>query len=260
MKVVILAGGIGTRLSEETTKIPKPLVNIGNMPIIWHIMKYYYHYRFNDFVICAGYKQHLFKEYFANYNMNNNDVRIFKNRTINNYSGDTTEDWSIIISNTGENTGTGGRLKKVKKYIEYNWKDESDNFFMTYGDGLSNVDLNKLLEFHKSHNKLATLTSIEAKGKYGVLDIEKDRVKSFNEKPEEEKRINGGFMVLNKKVLDYIEDDSTMFEQEPLQILAKDNQLMAYHHDGFWKSMDILKEKEELNEMWNNNKAPWRIW
>lgn len=258
MKVVILAGGIGTRLSEETTKIPKPLVNIGNMPIIWHIMKYYYYYRFNDFVICAGYKQHLFKEYFANYAINNGDIFLCKNKIIN-YGINKIENWKIVISDTGENTGTGGRLKRIKKYIENDYKN-CDNFFMTYGDGLSNVDLNKLLEFHKSHGKLATLTSIEPKGKYGVLDIEKDRVKSFNEKPRSKRRINGGFMILNKKVLDYIKDNSTMFEQEPLQKLAKDNQLMAYHHDGFWKAMDILKEKEELNDMWVNNKAPWRIW
>lgn len=256
MKVIILAGGLGTRLSEETTIKPKPMVEIGGKPILWHIMKIYSHYGFNEFIICLGYKGYLIKEYFANYFLHQSDITIDleKNKieTHNNYS----EAWKITLVDTGENTMTGGRILRVKDYIG------NEPFMMTYGDGVADANVNELLKFHKSKNKIATVTAAQPVGRFGSLDIDKDsNVKSFIEKPTGDgKWVNAGFFILEQNVFEYIKGDETFFEKEPLEGLAKDNQLAAYPHNGFWMPMDKLSDKIELEKLWNTGKAPWKIW
>ena len=257
MKVVILAGGLGTRLSEETDLKPKPMIEIGGKPILWHIMKIYSAHGINDFVICCGYKGYIIKEFFKNYflhqsdvtfNMQNNSMKIHQNLA---------EPWTVTLVDTGEDTMTGGRLKKIREYI----KDE-EAFCFTYGDGLADVDISALIKFHKNHGKQATLTATLPPGRYGALKFgTKDIVESFQEKPEGDGSwINGGFFVLSPNVIDLIKDDQTLWEAEPLIDLAKNNQLYAFKHDGFWQPMDTLREKNILNELWEKNNAPWKIW
>lgn len=257
MKVVILAGGYGTRISEESHLKPKPMVEIGEKPILWHIMKEYSYYGFNEFIICCGYKQHMIKEWFADYYLYNCDVTFdFTNDNKMTVHNNVSEPWKVTLIDTGLNTMTGGRIKRVKKYIG------DETFMMTYGDSVSDVDLSKLLEFHKSNGKKATITAINVDQRFGVIDIDKeDKVSDFKEKTEGDGSwINGGFMVLEPSVLDYIEGDSTAFEKGPLQMLSKEGELKAYRHNGFWKCMDTKREMEELQEMWNNNTAPWKVW
>jgi glucose-1-phosphate cytidylyltransferase len=256
MKAVILAGGLGTRLSEETVSKPKPMVEIGGKPILWHIMKTYSHYGINEFIICCGYKGYIMKEYFANYfkhqsdltfNMKDNEMIVHEKRA---------EPWIVTLVDTGDNSMTGGRLKRVLPYL----KDE-DAFCFTYGDGLADINIEKLIDFHKTHGKDATLTATFPPGRFGALDIVEGRVRKFQEKPRGDGAlINGGYFVLSPKVIDRISDDSTTWEQEPLKELAKDNQLMAFKHDGFWQPMDTLRDKNYLQDLWDNNKAPWKLW
>lgn len=257
MKVVILAGGFGTRISEESHLKPKPMIEIGEKPILWHIMKLYSHYGFNEFIICLGYKSHIIKEFFADYYLHTSDVTfdLEKNEMHihNNYS----EPWKVTLVDTGLNTMTGGRIKRIKNYLP-----ENEPFMLTYGDGVSDINLKELLEFHKSHGKLATLTAINLVGRFGVLGISNDdeTIEKFAEKTKEDGGwINGGFMVLEPKVLDYIDGDETMFEEEPLENLAKDGELKAYKHHGFWKCMDTKRDHDALEEMWEDD-APWSIW
>ncbi len=258
MKVVILAGGYGTRISEESHLKPKPMIELCGMPILWHIMKEYSHYGFNDFIICAGYKQHVIKEYFANYYLHRSDVTfdfsIGKEPIIlNNVS----EPWKITVVDTGLNTMTGGRLKRIQKYL-----GDDEEFLMTYGDGVCDINIKDLVKFHHEHNKLATLTAVQPGGRFGVLNISSEGdVKKFVEKKKEDGGwINGGYMVLNRKVLDYIDDDKTTFEKEPLEKLCKDKQLVSYKHDGFWQCMDTLRDKETLEKMIREENAPWIVW
>ena len=258
MKVVILAGGKGTRISEESQYRPKPMVEIDNMPILWHIMKEYSYYGFNEFVICAGYKQHIIKEWFANYFLHNSDITFDytngKNEMI--VHNHHCEPWKVTIVDTGLNTMTGGRIKRIKEYVN------DEPFFMTYGDGVCDVDMNKLLDFHKKHGKIATLTAVMLEQQKGVLNIGGDNaVKSFREKSQvDEAPINAGYMVLESKIFDYIDGDSTIFEREPLEKLAEEGQLMSYVHKGFWQCMDNTREKEMLEKLLASNKAPWKQW
>jgi glucose-1-phosphate cytidylyltransferase len=255
MKVVILAGGYGTRLSEETSIRPKPMVEIGGLPILWHIMKIYSSYGLNDFIICLGYKGYIIKEYFANYFLHVSDVTFdIKNNSMQ-ILQNSAEPWKVTLIDTGQNTGTGGRLKRVKEHIG------DEDFCFTYGDGLSNVNITKLIEYHNSHNRLATVTAIQPPQRYGVLALENNDIVSFDEKPEGDGPwINGGFFVLSPKVIDYIEDDATMWEQEPLRSIVKDNQFSAYFHKDFWYPMDTLRDKIRLEELWKTGQAPWRVW
>lgn len=256
MKAVILAGGLGTRLSEETVSKPKPMVEIGGKPILWHIMKIYSHYGVNDFVICCGYKGYVIKEYFANYflhlsdvtfDMKNNEMKVHQNNA---------EDWRVTLVDTGDDTMTGGRLKRVKDYI----KDE-ESFCFTYGDGVGDVDISKLINYHNSHGKLATLTAVYPSARYGALEINSGFIDSFKEKPRGDGgMINGGFFVLSPKVLDLIDEDQTSWEGEPLETLAAEKNLKAFEHTGFWQPMDTLRDKVQLNEMWSTGKAPWKTW
>ena len=256
MKVVILAGGFGTRITEESHLKPKPMIEIGEQPILWHIMKYYSQFGFNDFVICLGYKQYVVKEYFADYFLHTSDITFDlannKMEVHNNYA----EPWKVTLVDTGLHTMTGGRIKRIQNHI----KDEP--FMLTYGDGLSNVDLKKLLEFHQSHGKSGTLTTVNIGQAKGVLTIdESNTIRSFREKNENDGAIiNGGFMVMNPEIFDYIEGDSTVFEKEPLQKLAQDGQLMSFYHDGFWQCMDTQREKMKLEKLWETKKAPWKVW
>lgn len=256
MKVVILAGGFGTRISEESHLKPKPMVEIGDMPILWHIMKYYSSFGFKDFIICLGYKQYVIKEFFADYFLHTSDVTIdLANNHIEvlNKNG---EDWKVTLVDTGLHTMTGGRVKRVIDLIE------EDDFFLTYGDGLSDVDLNKLLEFHKSHKKIATITTVSIANMKGVLEIDNtNTITDFREKnAKDEAIINGGYMVLNKKIKDYIKDDTIPLEKEPFAKLAEKRELMSFRHKGFWQCMDTQREMKLLNDLWVNNKAPWKVW
>jgi glucose-1-phosphate cytidylyltransferase len=256
MKVVILAGGLGTRISEETVFKPKPMVLIGDKPILWHIMKIYSAYGFNDFVICCGYKGHVIKEYFANYLLQESDFTInTKNNQINIHNSPS-ENWNVTLVNTGETTMTGGRVKRIKEYIG------DEPFFLTYGDGVGDVDIQALLQNHKQSGKIATLTATKPFGRFGVIDIEENGlISSFKEKNREDVSwINGGFFVLEPSVFDYIFDDQTVFEKEPLEKLTFEGQLNAYKHDGFWRAMDSLNDKNVLEEYWNSGSAPWKIW
>lgn len=255
MHAVILAGGIGSRLSEETTRIPKPMVEIGGRPIIWHIMKIYSHYGVNDFIVCLGYKGHLIKQYFAEYWLHNSDVTIDLAARQIQHHRNSAEPWRVTLVDTGDEAGTGGRLKAVAGYLG------SQTFCMTYGDGLANVDVGRLIEFHKSHGKLATITAVSPPGRFGSLQIEGDVVGRFEEKPSEENAwINGGFFVLEAGALDYVAGTTTMWEQEPLRRLAADRQLRVMRHRGFWHPMDTLREKQELDRLWRGGSAPWKIW
>lgn len=262
MKLVILAGGLGTRLGEETSIRPKPLVEIGGRPIIWHIMKYYSYYGINDFVILLGYKGYMIKEFFDNYRRHLYDMKIdFKNdeSTIlkNDKNSIDEENWIIELIDTGENSMTGGRLKRAYKYL----KDEY-NFCLTYGDGVSNINIQEEIKFHENHKKIATIGAVYPPARFGALKIEKDdRVSSFIEKPKGDNAyISGGFFILNNKIFNYLGDDYTVFEQEPLRNLARDNELMAFKHDGFWQCMDTQRDKYLLEEMWNKGNAPWKVW
>lgn len=257
MKVVILAGGFGTRISEESYLKPKPMIEIGEQPILWHIMKEYSHYGFNEFVICLGYKAYIIKEYFADYFLHTSDVTfdLAKNQMTvhNNYS----EDWKVTLVDTGLNTMTGGRIKRIQKYVG------NETFMMTYGDGVSDINIKELVKFHKSHGKLATMTAVNVGQRFGVLVTDnQNNITAFREKQSADgSLINGGYMVLEPKVFDYItEGDSTVFEKKPLEKLAKDNQLVAYEHKGFWQCMDTQRDKMQLEEMWNNGNAKWKVW
>lgn len=257
MKAVILAGGMGTRLSEETGLKPKPMVEIGGKPILWHIMKTYSAHAVNDFVICCGYKGYMIKEYFANYFLHQSDVTFCMKNNDMKVHQNNAEPWTVTLVDTGENTMTGGRLKRVKDYI----KDE-EAFCFTYGDCVSNIDVTKLIQFHKAHGKQATITATLPPGRYGALKFGSDEsVERFQEKPQGDGSwINGGYFVLSPKVIDRITDNTTSWEREPLSTLAKDGQLSAYKHNGFWQPMDTLREKIYLNELWNTDKAPWKVW
>jgi glucose-1-phosphate cytidylyltransferase len=257
MKAVILAGGLGTRLSEETDLKPKPMVEVGGKPILWHIMKIYSVHGVNDFVICCGYKGYMIKEYFANYFLHQSDVTFCMTDNSMHVDQNNAEPWTVTLVDTGDNTMTGGRLKRVKDYV----KDE-EAFCFTYGDGVGNVDITQLIQFHQSHGKQATLTATRPPGRYGALKFgPDDRVDKFQEKPDGDGSwINGGFFVLSPKVIERIEKDSTIWEREPLDGLAKDGELIAFKHDGFWQPMDTLREKIMLNDLWNSGKAPWKVW
>ena len=258
MKVVILAGGFGTRISEESHLKPKPMIEIGGMPILWHIMKYYSSYGFNEFIICCGYKQQIIKDFFSNYFVHASDVTFdFTNSTNRMKVHKTyTEQWKVTVADTGLYTMTGGRIKRIKKYLD------DEPFLMTYGDGLSDVNINELVEFHKSHGKLATLTVVNASQRFGVIKMDSDNsVSSFREKKSSDGNpINGGYMVLDPKVLDYIDGDEVAFEKYPLEKLACDGELMAYRHNGFWQCMDMQRDKDALEKIWNSGEAPWKRW
>lgn len=257
MKVVILAGGFGTRISEQSHLIPKPMIEIGEKPILWHIMKYYSSFGFNEFIICCGYKQYVIKEFFADYYLHMCDITFdFTKENHFEVHSNTTEPWKVTLIDTGLNTMTGGRLKRVAKYIG------DETFFMTYGDGVANVDLNKLLAYHRSNSKKATLTAIQPGGRFGTLDINNGNlVESFKEKRKEDGGwINGGFMVLEPSVLGYIAGDECVFEKYPLETLASEGNLMAFEHTGFWQCMDTMRDKELLETLWKEDKAPWKIW
>jgi len=256
MKAVILAGGLGTRLSEETSLKPKPMVEIGGMPILWHIMKIYSFYGVNEFIICCGHKGYMIKEYFSNYFLHGSDVMFNLEENSMKILNKTSENWKITCVDTGQDTMTGGRLRKVSEYL----KDEN-TFCLTYGDGVSNINISDLIKFHNKHGLDATLSAVIPPSRFGALHIENGIVKSFQEKPEEEQgKVNGGFFVLSQKVLDLIEGDKTIWEREPLESLAKSGQLSAYEHKGFWQSMDTLRDKTYLQSLWDSNQAPWKVW
>jgi glucose-1-phosphate cytidylyltransferase len=256
MKAVILAGGLGTRISEETENKPKPMIEIGGKPILWHIMKIYSAHGINDFIICCGYKGYLIKEYFANYFLHTSDVTFDLQKNSMEVHSRRSEPWTVTLVDTGESTMTGGRLKKIKKYIE-----NEDAFCFTYGDGVSDVNITELVKLHSEKGKLATMTAVAPPGRFGALDISEDLVEVFKEKPKGDGgRINGGFFVLSPKVLDYIDDDMTTWEREPLEKLSSDRQLVAFEHDGFWQPMDTLRDKMHLEQLWAENNAQWKLW
>ena len=256
MKVVLLAGGLGTRISEESHLKPKPMIEIGEMPILWHIMKYYSSYGFKEFIILAGYKQYLIKEYFANYFLHNADITFDMGKNTMEVHNSEAEDWKVTVVDTGLHTMTGGRLKRVEKYLKH------EPFMLTYGDGVSDVNLEALLDFHKKHGKLATISMVNLAQQKGVLDVDAEgKIRSFREKEEKDGAvINGGFMVLEPGIFDYLQDDNTILEQSPMQNLATEGKLMGYYHDGFWQCMDTQREKKLLEELWASGKAPWKRW
>ncbi len=256
MKAVILAGGLGTRLSEETASRPKPMVEIGGKPILWHIMKLYSHYGINDFIICCGYKGYIIKEYFANYFLHMSDVTFDMQTNSVEVHNKRAESWKVTLVDTGDDSMTGGRLLAVKDFLI-----GEESFCFTYGDGVADIDLDSLISFHKNHKKLATLTSTYPQGRFGALEIQNSKVESFKEKPKGDgDKINGGFFILNQGVFKYIKDKDTIWEQEPLMNLANDGQLMAFEHDGFWQPMDTLRDKIFLEELWKKSEAPWKVW
>ncbi len=255
MKVVILAGGLGTRISEETNLKPKPMIEIGGKPILWHIMKIYSYFGINEFIICCGYKGYLIKEYFANYFLHSSDMTIdlVENETI--IHSNSSEPWRVTLVDTGNDTMTGGRLKRVKNYLD------KEDFCFTYGDGLSDINIRDLINFHKSHKKLATTTAVLPPGRFGSLELEEDKILSFKEKPDGDGSwINGGFFVLSPKVIDYIDNDQTIWERDPMERIASNNQMRAFFHKNFWQPMDTLRDKNNLEELWRTNSAPWRLW
>jgi glucose-1-phosphate cytidylyltransferase len=256
MKVVILAGGFGTRLSEETDIKPKPMIEIGERPILWHIIKVYSYYGFNDFIICLGYKGYIIKEYFSNYFLHQSDVTIDVEKNSMEIHQSKTEPWKVTLVDTGLNTMTGGRIKRVQKYIN------DGTFMLTYGDGVGNINIRELLEFHKKHNKFVTITAVQPSGRFGALNLDKqDKVLAFQEKPKGDNAwINGGFFVLDPQIFDYIEGDETWWEREPMERLAKEGQMSAFLHRGFWHSMDTLRDKNHLEQLWQSGRAPWKIW
>ena len=256
MKVVILAGGLGTRISEESHLKPKPMIEIGEKPILWHIMKIYSHFGFNEFIICLGYKQHVVKEFFADYFLHMSDVTFDLEKNDMIVHNNTSERWKVTLVDTGYSTMTGGRVRRVRNYIG------DEPFMLTYGDGVSTVDIPALLKFHEKHGKIATITTVNVEQRFGVIDIESDgTISSFREKAKEDGTvINGGFMVMNSGIFDYLDGDDTVLEKEPLERLAQDGQLMAYHHHGFWKCMDTQRDKKFLEELLEAGKAPWKTW
>jgi len=256
MKVVILAGGYGTRISEESDLKPKPMIEIGEMPILWHIMKSYSHYGFTEFIICCGYKQYVIKEYFADYYLHHSDITFdFSEGNKMMVHNNVAEPWKVTLVDTGLNTMTGGRIKRIKDHIG------NEPFLLTYGDGVSDINILDLIAFHKAHGKLATLSAVQPGGRFGVLNIKDSGCASITEKSKEDGGwINAGFMVLEPKVFDYIEGDQTVFERDPLEELACSDNLVAYRHPGFWQCMDTLRDKNLLEQMWSSGKAPWKVW
>ena len=256
MKVVILAGGRGTRIQEESLIKPKPLIEIGSKPIIWHIMKTYSHYGFKEFVICCGYKGYLIKEYFANFSLYNSDVTIDIKKNEIKVHKNNNEDWKITLVDTGDESLTGGRVLRIKDFV-------GDEFFLTYGDGVADVDIGKLVEHHKSNKKVATMTIVQPQGRFGMVEYnpKTNLIENFAEKLKGDGSwINGGFFVLNKKIFEYLKDDQTILERDPLENLSKENQLIAFKHETFWYAMDTMRDKIYLESLWNQNKAPWKIW
>ena len=252
---MILAGGLGTRISEETSSKPKPLIDIGGMPILWHIMKIYSSYGINDFVICCGYKGYMIKEYFANYSLHMSDVTFDMKNNSMEVHHKSVEPWKVTLVDTGLNTLTGGRLGRVKKYVD------NDTFCFTYGDGVADINISDLIKFHKSKKKTATITAVQPPGRFGILEIENDDVLKFKEKPEGDGNwINGGFFVLEPSVFDYIKGDSTTWEREPLEKLSHERSLSVYKHKGFWHAVDTLRDKNHLEELWTSGKADWKTW
>ena len=255
MKAVILAGGFGTRISEETSIKPKPMVEIGGKPILWHIMKIFSAHGVNDFVICLGYKGYMIKEYFANYHLHSSDVTFDMSEKSMQVHKTETEPWRVTLVDTGDNTETGGRLKRVQRFLD------DEPFCFTYGDGLSDVNVSELVQFHKSTGGLAALTAVQPPGRFGALDLEQQKITGFQEKPDGDGgRINGGFFVLSPGVFDYIDGDDTIWERGPMENLAKDGQLAAFIHDGFWQPMDTLRDRVSLEEQWQSGKPPWKVW
>ena len=255
MKAVILAGGLGTRLSEETTIRPKPMVELGGKPVLWHIMKIYAHYGISDFIVCLGYKGYMIKEYFANYFLHMSDVTFNLRSNEMKVHHNTSEPWSVTLVDTGDATQTGGRLKRVREHVG------NETFCFTYGDGLSDVDLNALLAFHREQHTLATLTAIQPPGRFGVIDIDADKIRAFQEKPPGDGSwINGGFFILEPQVFDFIEGDDVAWEREPLEKLARQGELSAFKHPGFWHPMDTLRDKMFLESLWQSGSAPWKVW
>jgi glucose-1-phosphate cytidylyltransferase len=254
MKAVILAGGLGTRISEESISKPKPMIEIGGRPILWHILKIYSNFGINDFVICCGYKGYIIKEYFANYFLHMSDVTIDMTKNAIEVHHKKAEPWRVTMVDTGEQTQTGGRLKRISDYVD-------SDFCMTYGDGVSSVDISKLIKFHNSHGNLATMSAVQPPGRFGALDLKGTQINSFLEKPQGDGGwINGGFFVLNPKVLDLIDGDETLWEKQPLERLAKMGQLSAFFHSGFWQPMDTLRDKNHLEELWSSGNPPWKSW
>ncbi len=259
MKVVLLAGGLGTRISEESQLRPKPMIEIGGKPILWHIMKEYLHYGFDEFIICAGYKQEYIKNYFAHYFLQASDIsfdfRVEKERDHREIHASDYEPWKVTVVDTGHDTMTGGRIKRIQQYVG------NEPFLLTYGDGVSDVDIHKLVEFHKSHGKLVTMTAVKPEGRFGILDLDGDRIASFREKSQQDVGyINGGYMVVEPKVFDYIDGDSTTFEREPLERVAEEGQLMAFKHKGFWQCMDTMRDRQKLEKLWMSGHAAWKVW
>lgn len=256
MKVLLLAGGFGTRLSEETQLKPKPMVEIGGMPILWHIMKLYSHYDFNEFVVLCGYKGYCIKEYFANYFLHNSNVTFNMATNEMEVHSSHVEPWKVTLEDTGLNTMTGGRVKRAQKFVG------DDTFMLTYGDGVGDVNIQELLDFHKAHGKMATLTAVRPSGRFGALHLgNSDSIQAFQEKPKGDGAwINGGFFVCEPGIFDYIDGDETILERAPLERLAAEGQLMAYKHEGFWRPMDTLRDKNELNSLWDSGKALWKVW
>ena len=256
MKVVLLAGGFGTRISEESRFKPKPMIEIGGMPILWHIMKEYAYWGFNEFIVCAGYKQHVIKEYFADYFLHTSDV------TFDFSQGDRlivhqqhAEPWKVTVVDTGLNTMTGGRIKRIAPYVN------NETFMLTYGDGVSDVPMDKVLAFHKSHGKICTMTAVKPEGRFGILDLKGDCIASFWEKSKQDvDYINGGYMIVEPEIFKYIAGDETTFEREPLETIANEGQLMAYKYNGFWQCMDTMRDRQKLEELWDAGKAPWKVW
>ncbi len=256
MKAVILAGGLGTRISEESISRPKPMIEIGGKPILWHIMKIYSHYGINDFIVCCGYKGYVIKEYFANYFLHMSDVTFDMQKNCMEVHQRFAEPWKVTLVDTGEDTMTGGRLKRIGEYV----KDE-EAFCFTYGDGVSDINIHSLIDFHKRQNVQATLTAVYPPGRFGALDLKDHKVTTFKEKPKGDGgMINGGFFVLSPSVLSLLKDDSSVWEQEPLEHLAKSHQIAAFQHSGFWQPMDTLRDKNYLEDLWSSGRAPWKIW
>ena len=256
MKVVILAGGLGTRISEETDNLPKPMIQIGGKPILWHIMKIYSKYGINDFIVCCGYKGYLIKEYFSNYFLHMSDITFCMKNNKMKVHHKRSEPWTITLVDTGDNTMTGGRIKKIYQYV----KDEKA-FCLTYGDGVSDVNISNLIKYQKQQKTLATLTAVYPPGRFGALNMSNGKVKTFKEKPKGDGgRVNGGFFVLSPKVINLIEDDSTVWEQRPMEILAEQGEMSAFEHNGFWQPMDTLRDKNYLENLWRSCSAPWKVW
>ena len=258
MKAIILAGGFGTRLAEETSLRPKPMVEIGGKPILWHIMKIYAHHGVKDFIICLGYKGYMIKEYFFNYSLHMSDMTIDLRSGETSVHRNSSEDWRISLIDTGDSTMTGGRLRQAMQYLD---DDDDDDFCLTYGDGVSDCDIGGAIRFHKAHGRKATVTAVRPASRFGQLDLTGDRVDAFAEKPVEEGGwINGGFFIFERAVLDHLTDDSTVLEREPLEALARDGQLMAYRHHGFWEPMDTERDRTNLVNLWAEGTAPWKVW